>query len=62
MNKTSFFKSFNSEFEKQLPKTKTYSDAFDAASNYFRESVGEAPYMNWDSFKSVRSRRKKAQR
>lgn len=60
--RSSFFESFNSEFEKLLPSTKNNCQAaFEAASNKFRECVGNSPYSTWDSFKSRRSqeRRKK---
>ena len=59
MNRSSFFESFNSEFEKLLPETKSYQAAFDAASNKFKDSVGNAPYNSWDSFKTQRSKRRK---
>ena len=60
MNRSSFFKSFNSEFETQLAgKDRSYQEAFEAASNKFRECVGAAPYNSWDSFKTQRSKRNK---
>lgn len=62
MNRNSFYESFNSEFEKFLPEKKTYQEAFEAASNKFRESVGSAPYGSWDSFKSRRSQERKRRR
>lgn len=57
--RNSFFNSFNSEFEKLLPKTDTYQEAYQAATNKFQESVGTSPYSSWDSFKTQRSKRKK---
>jgi hypothetical protein len=57
--RTSFFNTFISEFEKQLPLTKDYQSAFHAATNKFEETVGQAPYKTWGSFKAQRSKRNK---
>jgi hypothetical protein len=56
--RSSFFKSFNDEFEKLLPSTSSYKEAFNEASDNFRDRVGNAPYSSWDSFKVQRSIRK----
>lgn len=57
--RSSFFHSFNSEFEKNLPKTTSYRDAFSKACETFNDLVGGAPYSSWDSFKTQRSKRMK---
>jgi len=62
MSRSSFFNSFNSEFEKHLPETENYQAAFQATTNKFKESVGNSPYSDWNSFKSVRSRQRKKAR
>jgi hypothetical protein len=60
IERSSFFKSFNLQFEKQLAGTNlTYQQAFEAASNFFNETIGGTPYKSWESFKSVRSKRRK---
>jgi hypothetical protein len=57
--RTSFYNAFNSEFEKQLPLSKDYSSAFQAASEKFQNTCGQSPYSNFNSFKAQRSKRKR---
>ena len=57
--RSSFFQSFNTEFEKNLPKTRSYQEAFQAATVKFQDALGASPYSSWDSFKSQRSKRRK---
>lgn len=56
--RSSFFHKFNSEFEENLPKTKSYQEAFNVVANRFQDVLGASPYGSWDSFKSQRSKRR----
>jgi hypothetical protein len=57
--RSSFYNSFNTEFEKQLPLNENYRSAFHAADQKFQDAVGQSPYKTWESFKVARSKRRK---
>ncbi len=56
------FDVFNAEFERQLPKSKSYRDAFHAAEERFISLVGQSPYKSYESFKVQRSKQRAKRR
>jgi hypothetical protein len=60
IERSNFFEPFSNRFFLELSGTnKTYEQAFDDASEWFAQKLGHAPYANYNSFKSARSKRQK---
>jgi hypothetical protein len=53
------FDAFEKVFESKLSGNKTRKQTFDEATEEYRKEFGFQPYIDHDSFKSSRSRRKK---
>ena len=58
VKRKTIFDAFNQEFEKQLPHSKTYLEAFNKADAVFEEKIGCSVYSNYESFRTLRSNRR----
>jgi fructose/tagatose bisphosphate aldolase len=56
--KRTIFDAFNEEFEKNLPTSRNYPQAYDKAESSFEEKIGCTVYSNYESFRTLRSKRR----
>ena len=53
------FELFNKRFEKNMPKTASYSEAYTATEDTHQSLTGKSKYSSYDSFRKVRERKMK---
>lgn len=53
------YQAFNAEFENNLSTTSDYKQAYDKTEARFEEKIGCQVYSNYESFRTLRSKRKK---
>ena len=53
------FENFNKRFEKNMPKTASYPEAYNATEDVHENLTGKAKYSSYDSFRKVRERKMK---
>jgi len=53
------YDAFNDEFERNLPNSSNYQQAYHKAEAAFEEKIGCIVYSNYESFRTLRSKRRK---
>jgi hypothetical protein len=53
------FDAFNAEFEKNLPNSRNYQEAYHKAEETFDQKIGCSVYSNYESFRTLRSKRRR---
>lgn len=52
------YDAFNEEFEKNLSCSQTYQQAYQRTDASFEEKIGASVYSNYESFRTLRSKRR----
>jgi hypothetical protein len=59
MSRRTIFDAFNEEFERNLSNVRHYQQAYLRAEEVFEQKIGCTLYNNYESFRTVRSKRLK---